>query len=548
MESETNPTLALKPGLADACAEDIRRFVRETADLHDGVMPLADYKARRAKHGSYEQRQDGFFMVRPRMTAGILRPAEARAAASIGNDFGNGILHLTTRQDLQLHGVLERDVPEVMRRLLAAGMPCRGTGGDSPRNVAVCPLAGVCPHEAFDVTPHALALGEHLLVHADAFKLPRKFKPGFSGCACDCAGACVSDCGFIAYVRDGRPGFVLYSGGGLGTTSRLADRLEEWIPEADSLTAVRALLKIFERHGDRANRAKARLRYVFERQGADAVRAEFRRECAASPVSSSVPSSPPTAPPAPPAAPPWRVTEADAASGLRIIRQRQPGLVSIAIRPPLGLIFARDLERIADAAERFSQEKELRLTPDQGLLLRSVPEARLPELGAFLGRIATGPEAVAPEGLITVCSGASTCRLGQLDSRAFARVLAAALRDAAVPPELLEEADIRINGCTNSCGHAPVAGIGLCGVAQTVAGNEFSVPHYRILLGARHGDGRASLNEQVALLPEADVPGAVIALLRAWQTERASDEPIAEFAHRLGPERLRRILGAAPMA
>ncbi len=543
MESEPATQIqasALNHALAAACAEDIRRFVRETADLHDGVMPQADYKARRAKHGSYEQRQDGFFMVRPRVPAGILYPAQARAAAAIGNEFGNGILHLTTRQDLQLHGVPEADLPEVMRRLLAAGMPCRGTGGDSPRNVAACPLAGVCPHEAFDVTPHALELCDHLLALADELKLPRKFKPGFSGCACDCAGAGIADCGFIARLRDGKPGFTLYAGGGLGTSSRPADLLEEWIPAEAAPAAVRALLTIFERHGDRTNRAKARLRHVFDRRGVEAVREEFRKEFAAAGGTAGGPPGPNA--PAAPAAPPWRVTEADAASGLRIINQREDGLVSVAVRPPLGLVFARDFERIADAAERFSQEKCLRLTPDQGLLLRSVPVERLPELGAFLGRLAVGPEAVDPAGLMTVCSGASTCRLGQLDSRAFARTLTAALRNAGLPPELLEAADIRVNGCTNSCAQAPVAGIGLCGVAQTVAGNEFSVPHYRILLGGSRNEGGALLNEQAALLPEEEVPSAVIALLRAWQSERTPGEVIGAFARRIGPERLRQVL------
>ena len=537
----TTPSFA--PDIIAACAADIRRFERETADLHDGVLPFAEYRGRRAVHGSYEQRQDGFFMVRPRMTAGLLSPPEATATAEIGNEFGNGIIHLTTRQDLQVHGVLERDVPEVMRRLLAAGLPCRGTGGDSPRNVAVCPLAGVCPHEEFDVTPHGRALGEFLLANADAFKLPRKFKPSFSGCACDCAGAGVADCGFIARIRHGQRGFVLYAGGGLGTSSRVADRLEEWIPESDIANATRALLKIFARHGDYTNRSKARLRYVFERLGGETIREEFRRECdmpeLAPPVSGGTAA---THDAKAAQVPPWRNTLPDTTSGLRIIRQRQDGLVSIAIRPPLGLIFSGDLKRVATAASQFSQEPYLRLTPDQGLLLRSVPVPRLPELGLLLARIATGPAAVDPEGLMTVCSGAATCRLGQIDSRAFARELATALRAAAIPPEILEDADIRISGCTNSCSQAPLAGIGLCGVAQVIGTNACTTPHYRILLGARHGEGRTRLNEQVALLPETQIPGAIIALLRAWQAERAPAEPIAEFASRLGAVRLRQLL------
>ena len=325
----------------------------------------------------------------------------------------------------------------------------------------------------------------------------------------------------------------------------LFDRAQYFVAVDDAMAHHVALLTIFERHGDRKNRARARLRYVFDRLGVDAVREEFRREYAAAggirdgldrsvdSVGSDESKAALT--------PPWRIT-APAAGGLRVVRQRQPGLVSVAIRPPLGLIFSRALERIADAAEQFSREDALRLTPDQGFLLRSVPEERLPELAAFLGRTAAGPDAVDPEGLITVCSGASTCRLGQIDSRAFARGFAQALRAAAIPPEILEAADIRINGCTNSCAQAPVAGLGLCGVAQT-GGGDAAMPHYRLLLGARHGEGRASLNEQAALLPEAEIAGAVIALLRAWQSGRTAGEPLAEFARRIGTGRLAEILG-----
>lgn len=537
----------LPPELAAACAEDIRRFEDETAGYRNGSLLLAEYKGRRARHGTYEQRQDGLFMVRPRVPAGVLTPAALRAVAAAAREFGDGVPHLTTRQDMQVHGVPEGDVPEVMRRLLAADLPCRGAGGDAPRNTAACPLAGVCPHEAFDVTPHALALGGQMLAAAAEFSLPRKFKPAFSGCDCDCAGAKIADGGFIARIRDGKPGFVLYAGGGLGANSRPADLLEEWIPEADAPAATRALLKMFARHGDRANRARARLRFVFERLGIDAARAEFRRELAAElAAAADIPKSKIQNSPVPaPALPPWRVTLAHPASGLRIIRQRQNGLATVAIRPPLGLMAAAGLERVAEAAARFSQEKTLRLTPDQGLLLRSVPEAQLPALGVFLGRIAAEPEAVDPAVLMTVCSGAATCRLGQFDSREFARALAEILRRAALPPELLEAADIRVSGCLNACAQAPVAGIGLCGLGRP-GDNGKIAPHYRILLGASRGDGPAILGEAVTILPAGRVPGAILALLREWRTASLPGETMAAFFKRLGPERLRLLLETPP--
>ena len=544
----SRPTLS--PEAAAACADDIRRFEEETAAQKNGTLPFPEYKGRRARHGTYEQRQDGRFMIRPRFPAGVLTTAAARAAAAASRTAGDGVLHLTTRQDVQIHGVPEDRVPGVMRDLLAAGVPCRGSGGDAARNTAACPLAGVCQHEAFDVTPNALAVGGDMLAAAGEFSLPRKFKPAFSGCNCDCAGAKIADSGFIARIHDGQPGFALYAGGGLGAISRPADLLEEWIPAADAPAANRALLKLFERHGDRTNRARARLRFVFERLGVVALRTEFRQEFAAAravpPSSSPIENrkskieNSPAAPSIPPS--PWRLPEAVPACGLRIVRQRQEGLVSVAVRPPLGLLSAAAMACAADAAEQFSREKGLRLTPDQGFLIRSVPENALPELDRVLaGTPQTLPDSGDLLGWMTVCSGSSVCRLGQFDSRDLARSLAAALLRASLPQEFVEAADIRISGCLNACSQAPVAGIGLCGLGRPGEDGKIQ-PHYRILLGASRRQSPVRLNEPAAVLPAGRVPAAVVALLQAWRGDAATEESLGDFSRRLGPDALGKIL------
>jgi sulfite reductase beta subunit-like hemoprotein len=520
-ETQSNPGLPVE--VAAVCAADICRFEEETAAFKAGTLPLAEYKGLRAKHGSYEQRQDGRFMVRPRTVAGVLTPAVARVMAELSSTFGDKVVHLTTRQAVQIHGVEEAQVPEVMRRLLAAGVPSTSSGGNAPRNVATCPLAGVCPHEHFDVTPHAQRLGEHLLAVTGHYRLPRKFKSAISGCDRDCALAAITDMGLVAQVREGRPGFALWAGGKLGAVSLPGHPLE-WIPAEEILTAAAALLTILERHGDHQNRARARLGFVFERLGVPAVLDELRREMQAHPVpAGNLPVAAEASPVAVPTQDPWRLPVVDPASGLQIIRQKQPGVVAVCVSPPLGLLPAAELLRVAEAAECFSQEKSLRLTSTQGLLLRSVPADRLVELAGFLGN---QPPAIP----LIVCSGTTICRLGSLDSRAFARDLAAGLAAAGISEACIREADIRISGCGNSCGQSPIAGIGLVGAPKTQDGK--LVPHYRILIGGRTGAGQVRLGETMATLPATEIPAALARFLQAWQAERHPGEPIAAFADR----------------
>ena len=529
MTTETQPVSGLPTEVAAVCAADIGRFEEETAAFKAGALPLAEYKGLRAKHGSYEQRQEGRFMVRPRTVAGVLTPAAARVMAELSASFGDGVVHLTTRQAVQIHGVAEDQVPEVMRRLLAAGVPSTSSGGNAPRNVATCPLAGVCPHEHFDVTLHAQRLGEHLLAVTGKFRLPRKFKAAISGCDRDCALATITDMGLVARIHQGRPGFMVWAGGKLGAVS-LPGHLLEWIPADAILTVASALLIIHERHGDHQNRAKARLGFVFERLGLPAVVDEFRREVQAHPVScTGLPVVAEGTPAAVPALDPWRLPLVDPASGLRILRQKQAGLVAVSFSPPLGLLLAAGLLRFADAAERFSQEKSLRLTSAQGLLIRSVPVERLAELAGFLG-----PRAAAIP--LIVCSGTTICRLGSLDSRAFARELAAGLTAAGISETCIREADIRISGCGNSCGQSPIAGIGLVGAPKSQDGK--LVPHYRIVIGGRTGAGQVRLGATVATLPATEIPAALARLLQSWQADRQPDEPIAAFTERLGLDRL----------
>ena len=521
-ESAPDPTLAQA---IDAYETAVTRSVA-------GELDIAQFKPLRASHGVYEQRRDGTFMVRSRVPGGLLSVAQAQTVAAAATELGGGYVHVTTRQDVQIHDASLTGTVQVMRRLQSVGLACHGTGGNTVRNVLVCPFAGVCPREQFDVRPAVAALNRVLPGMAAAYKLPRKFKIGVSGCAADCALAAFTDLGLVACRRDGQPGFAVFAGGGMGMNSRVADRLEEWIAPTELATVTRALISLFDRHGDRENRAKARLRYAFDRLGFAALQAEYAAEKAAHPVPLPVPVTPvvTTATCADPRQP-WRHEQDEA--GLRVVPQRQAGYVSVALHPPLGLLTAANLQLLATAAAEFSEEQGLCLTPAQGILLRQVRRERLPALALALAPLPPewGPKATPLAGMI-VCTSADTCRLGACLSRDTARTVAAALAAAAISREVLDAVDIRISGCGNSCAQSPVADIGLNGVARRVDG--VSRPHYRLLLGARRGTASPGFAKEAAVVDAEALPGTVVRLVQAYAQNRLPDEAFTAFIERAG--------------
>src|SRR5438445_727003 len=225
------------------------------------------------------QRQPGFQMLRVKIAAGVLGPAQLRALARIADDYSTGRGHLTTRENIQFHFVKLENVGTAMRLLADCGLTTREACGNTVRNVTACPLAGICPGEAFDVTPYALGVSRYLLRHPDFHDLPRKFKIAFSGCENDgdCAVAGIHDVRLIAQVRGSngtsRRGFKVLVGGGLGSLPTEAAVLTDFLPEEELLPTIEAVLRVFTETGNRKNKLMARLKFVLRAKGIE----EFRR-------------------------------------------------------------------------------------------------------------------------------------------------------------------------------------------------------------------------------------------------------------------------------
>jgi sulfite reductase (ferredoxin) len=529
----------LPPNVAEDTAqheEDVNRFVA-------GQLAPDVFRGSCGARGIYEQRRDETYFVRVRVTGGALTPDQARLLTSLSREFGNGLLHVTTRQDLQLHDVWIEDTPEIMRQLLTVGLSPKGGGGNTLRNIMACPYAGVCPNEPFDVTPFTHQMTEFMLSLPGSFTLPRKYKIAFSGCPTDCALASATDLGFIAGTRGGQCGFSIYSGGGLGARSRVGQQLLDFLPAQDAIRAAEAVRRIFERIGDRTHRARARLRFAVERIGIEAFRSSFERELDAIRTDTSVPATR-VAPGSPcsDSAPIAGMPACRDDEGLAVLDQRQSGYVTVPFRLPLGQIAADDLDRLAGLAEDFSDEKGLRTTRDQNILLRFVPARRLPELRAAMTGFSSDVLGPNPVHCFTTCPGATTCRRGLCRSRELAQNTAAAFAKASLDADALTDVDIRISGCPNTCAQQILGDIGLFGTVRHKDGRK--VPHYRIVAGARTGEGTTRFGSVVAQIPESAVPCFLTALLQDFRQSRSPREKLGDYVARTGADHVAEL--AAP--
>jgi sulfite reductase (ferredoxin) len=497
--------------------EDLAAFERNVSEFKAGTISPTQFQVFRVPQGVYEQRESGTYMLRVRLPAGVVTPPQLRQLAAVARQFGDGVLHVTTRQDIQIHRVPVESIHAALVALAKVGLSTKGGGGNTVRNITGCANAGVCRNEAFDVTPHVIALTESLLPDPRSFQLPRKFKVAFSGCERDCAGATINDVGLVAKVRDGREGFALHVAGGLGASSRVADLLEEFVPAEQVPVAVEALKRVFDVHGNRKDRRKARLRFLVREIGLERLRELYReqREAVArergAPVLRSLPIPTIAEQSGTGVSPadgfePWR------AAAVR--PQRQPGFNRVEIGLRLGDIPADRLEALADVVARHG-ERMLRGTQQQNLVLRWVPDAKLPALHRELQNLGLAAPLPAVLKRLVACTGAATCKLGLCLSRGLADAVANRLERHLDDLAAVGDLKLNISGCPNSCGRHPIADIGLHGAVRRVDGRP--VPHYTIQLGGYVEEGRTQLATTVGTIPARNVPGFVAALVAAYR-------------------------------
>lgn len=492
-------------------------------------------------------------MQRIKIPMGRLTAAQLDVLSDLAEEYSDQILHVTTRQDIQLHFIHIEDTPDLMRRLAAVGITTREACGNSVRNVTACPLAGVCREETFDVLPYAHALTFFLLGHDDTQDFGRKFKVAFSGCKHNpCGLTNFHDLGCIAKTRviEGRTerGFEFYVGGGLGAVPYPAQLFDEFLPEAELLPMSQAVCRVFGRLGEKENRSRARIKFLVKKLGIEEFkrlvleeRTKLRPDPRWTDFLESIRATeegPLKAPselgsgPYPPGFERWKRTN--------VGEQRQTGYATAAVTLPLGDFTPSQGRALADIARRYTGDT-LRTTVDQNLLYRWVSLADLPLLYADLVRIGLGDAGADTISDVTACPGTDTCKLGISSSRGLAGELR---RRLSVLAENLDPAaasmHIKCSGCFNSCSQHHVADLGFLGVSRNVGGRR--VPHFQLVVGGELRENGGSYGMAIGAIPSKRVPQAVERLTHAYVQGKQSDETFQKFVQRVGKKEIKRLV------
>jgi sulfite reductase (ferredoxin) len=492
-------------------------------------------------------------MLRIKIPFGGVTPPQMEALAEVADEYSDGILHVTTRQDFQLHFVHIDDTPDLMRRLAAVDITTQEACGNTVRNVTACPLAGVCNDETFDVTPYANAMAYFLLGHDDTQDFGRKFKTAFSGCEQHaCALVNMHDFGLLARTKeiDGelKRGFAVFVGGGLGTIPHQAKLLSSFITEDEILPLAQSIARVFARLGEKKNRNRARIKFLVEQLGIDEFRRLVFEEREQLPLDDrwtnyledvATYRETPIRQPAflnghvkPDGFEAWYQTN--------VYRQRQEGYITVYVNLPLGDLTSSQMFRLADIARKYAGDN-VRTTVEQNMVLRWISESDLPELYTELKAIGLAEPGINTIVDITSCPGTDTCKLGIASSRGLTGELREQLV-ARMPiiPDAVKELKIKISGCFNSCGQHHVADIGFFGNSRR-SGN-YLVPHFQLVLGGKWKENAGSFGLAVGAVPSKRVPEVLEAITNRFASERVERESFQDWVTRLGKKEIKIML------
>jgi sulfite reductase (ferredoxin) len=494
-------------------------------------------------------------MVRIKIPFGKLSADQMDVLSDLAEEYSDQILHVTTRQDIQLHFVHIEDTPDLMRRLAAVGITTREACGNSVRNVTACPIAGVCNEEKFDVTPYANAIHFFLLGHDDTQDFGRKFKIAFSGCKDNpCGLTNFHDLGAIARVRNEggveKRGFEFYVGGGLGAVPYPATLVDEFVPEEELLPLAQAVCRVFGRLGEKENRSRARIKFLVKKLGAEEFKRlvkEERKVLRPDPrwtafladlhATDEKPLKPPSElgnTPFPKGFEAWQRSN--------VQPQRQAGYSIATITTPLGDFTPTQGRAIANLARKYTGDA-LRLTVGQNVLFRWVPNADLPALYQALADMGLGEAGAETLTDITSCPGTDTCKLGISSSRGLAGELRKRLQ---VVEEKLDPAarslHVKCSGCFNSCGQHHVADLGFLGVSRNVNGRR--VPHFQLVIGGELKNNAGSFGLAIGAVPSKRVPEVVEKFTNEYVANRQGDETFLAWVTRIGKKEIRRMMDA----
>ncbi|MEH6406104.1 MAG: nitrite/sulfite reductase [Leeuwenhoekiella sp.] len=497
---------------------DIIDLEKKIRLFKEGKIDEERFRSLRLARGVYGQRQEGVQMIRIKLPYGKVKGEQLVRIAAVADEYSTGKLHITTRQDIQIHYVSLDRAPELWAELEKDDVTLREACGNTVRNVTASETAGIDADEVFDVSPYAHAVFQFFLRNPICQEMGRKFKISFSSTDEDTALAFMHDLGFIPKIKDGEKGFQVMLGGGLGSQPRQADLLYEFLPVNKLIPTVEGVLRIFDRHGERSRRLKARMKYLIKDIGKDAFMAMVEEEQKAfsyhtyeidttdfeKPVVFSdavIPQVEIT-----------NQTAYDAWKRTNVFEQKQKGLYAIGLKIKLG-DFSTDKARFLAGLIKKYASNELRLSLRQNILLRDIRKEALPFFYTELQKQGFANPGYNTTADITACPGTDTCNLGIASSTGIADVLEGVLHEEY--PEYInnKELTIKISGCMNACGQHNMSHIGFQGMSIRTP-EKLVAPALQVLLGGGVlGNGQGRFSDKVIKIPSKRGPQALRTIL-----------------------------------
>lgn len=519
-------------------ARDIIDLDRKIALFKDGKIDEEKFRSLRLARGVYGQRQQGVQMIRIKLPMGRITTTQLRRIADISTAYGSANLHATTRQDIQLHYVSLDRTPELWAKLEQDDITLREACGNTVRNITASPTAGIDPNELFDVTPYADAMFRYFLRNPICQEMGRKFKIAFSSTEEDTAFTFIHDIGLIPKMKGAERGFKVVIGGGLGSNPLAAVVAYEFLATDKIIPFAESLLRVFDRYGERNRRMKARFKFLLKDLGLEAVLALVEKESAALAHT--------TIPIDADAIPSFSIPEKeyDVIDDLdhgafqlwkatNVFEQKQSGYFGVYVKLPLGDMSAAKAHQFADIIDRYASN-ELRITVNQGYLLRYVNQSALPHLFLALKELNLADPGFDSVADITSCPGTDSCNLGISNSTAVSLALENVVKEEF--PELIHNLDIKIklSGCPNSCGQHGLASIGFHGSSiKDTNGNV--LPALVVLLGGgKLKDGDGLIAEKIIKIPSKRGPEALRLLLTNYEENSTEGEYFHNYYARMG--------------
>jgi len=527
--------------------EETEIFGQNVKLFRKGKISEDDFRRFRLQHGAYGSRlQQNYSMVRIKVPSGEMTPEQLEKIASLSEAFSIGSAHVSTRQNIQLHWVQLEDVSEVMRGLVEVGLTTREACGNTVRNVMCSHFAGVCPDEEFDSTPYAKAIARFFLRNPVCQNLPRKFKINFACCS-QHGLVRIADIGLIPSKKDGNNGFKIYLGGGLGAASFLGHQLEEFTSEVKLVSTCMAVVRLFDRLGNRENMARNRMRYLVNEMGWEKFQKLVIKERSNVEMTVSLETL-------------GRYKVETEPQNMRqllngkklplinekvdvnsdpykrwlhtnVVSQKQNGYFVVFITLGAGDITASQLRSLAKTIRDYSGEGCARNTPNQNFAIRFIKAKDLPEFYNDLAKIGLANPGALTMSSAVGCSGTTSCNLAITNSHRLAKEIQSKFIELGLDTaDDLRDSTIKISGCPNSCGQHEIATIGFYGGASRIGGT--MTPTYTMMFGGRDGED-GLLGRTVMRVPAKRVIPTLTKIIEIYRKERSENESLSVWIGKL---------------